>query len=64
MARYSLPKCQCGSGLAAPQRLDARGIFITYACDKCWREKAKGYRTEVLEDPNYLAEEPIEPEDY
>ena len=63
MARYSLPNAPAEAA-SAPQRLDARGIFLTYACDKCWREKAKGYRKEVLEDSNYSAEEPIEPEDY
>jgi hypothetical protein len=62
--RCSLLDCSCGSGLEAPQRLDARAIFLTYACEKCWPEKKKQYRPEVLEDPNYWVEEPIEPEDY
>jgi hypothetical protein len=62
--RYSLSQCSCGSGFEAPQRLDARGIFLTYACEKCWPEKRKQYRPEALEDPNYWADEPIEPEDY
>lgn len=57
-----LNKCYCGSGLRAPERLDARGIFLNYSCDKCWPEKKKQYRPEVLDDPNYYADEPIEEE--
>ena len=64
MSRRSLPECSCGSKLQAPQHLDARGIFITYACDKCWPEKSKSYRSDVLTDSNYWADEPIELEDY
>ena len=62
--RNSLPECSCGSRLEAPQHLDARGIFLTYACEQCWPEKRRQFRPEVLEDPNYEADEPIEPEDY
>lgn len=62
MPRSYLPECHCGSGLEAPQHHDARGIFLTYACDKCWPEKAKGYRPDVLTDSNYWADEPIDEE--
>lgn len=41
---------------------DARGIYITKCCDKCWKEVSKGYRQDVLEDPGYEADEPFEPE--
>jgi DNA-directed RNA polymerase subunit M/transcription elongation factor TFIIS len=64
--RQYLDYCpRCGDELkVAEARFDARGIFITYACDKCWQEEKKKYRPEVLSDPNYECDEPIEPEDY
>lgn len=39
---------------------DARGIFCCYACTRCAREKRSRYRVDVLDDPNYEADEPIE----
>jgi hypothetical protein len=50
---YHLKSCHCGSGLERHARFDARGIFLTYVCDKCEKEKLKRYRPEVLTDPNY-----------
>ncbi len=38
MKQY-LNNCHCGSGLIANAEYDARGIFLTYACDKCRKEK-------------------------
>jgi len=58
-----LEKCPCGSGLEANAEGDARGIFIGYMCAACIREKLKGYRKEVLNDPNYECDEPIEESD-
>lgn len=46
------------------ERTDARGIYITKCCEKCWREVRKGYRSDVLNDPGYECDEPIEPEEY
>jgi hypothetical protein len=43
---------------------DARGIPLCRVCDKCIKEKEKHYRLDVLTDPNYYHDEPIEPEDY
>jgi len=43
---------------------DARGIPLARVCDDCREEKLKKYRPEVLNDSNYEADEPIEPEDY
>ena len=37
-------KCLCGSGLEKDEEYDARGIFLTYACDKCREKKLAGYR--------------------
>ena len=39
---------------------DARGIFLTYACDNCEVEKRLRYRPDVFTDPNYEADEPID----
>ena len=55
--------CRCGSGEVAVAKYDARGIFLTYACDQCVKEKLREFRPEVLTDPNYYADEPID-EDY
>jgi len=42
---------------------DARGIPLCRVCDKCVEEKLRGYRQDVLVNPNYWADEAIEPED-
>ncbi len=55
--------CSCGSGEYKDAEYDARGIFLTYVCDKCRKEKLSGFRPDVLTDPDYEANEPIEPED-
>jgi len=55
-------ECNCGSGQIAEAEYDARGIFLTYACPKCKRQKLSKYRQDVLDNPNYEANEPIEPE--
>lgn len=39
---------------------DARGIFLCYTCPKCHKEKMRGYRTDVLTNPNYECDEQIE----
>jgi len=52
--------CPCGSGLDSSWQVDARGIELARTCLKCHRDKMKGYRREVLTNPNYLACEPIE----
>jgi len=58
MPRSHLDHCHyCGRDVEAPQRLDARGIFLTYACDACWRNERRSYRPEVLTDPQYAADD-------
>lgn len=65
MAKYSLETCpHCQRETYAPQHLDARGIFISYACDQCWPALEKKYRPEIFTDSQYETDEPIEPEDY
>ena len=55
--------CSCGSGEEPEEVYDARGIFIANVCSKCRKDRLKGYRLDVLNDPNYECDEPIE-EDY
>jgi hypothetical protein len=52
--------CPCGSGLDSQWRYDARGIELCRTCSKCHREKMRGYRAEVLTNPNYDSDEQIE----
>jgi hypothetical protein len=42
---------------------DARGIFCCYVCPGCEDARRATYRPEVLADPGYDADEPIEPDD-
>lgn len=58
----AMDKCNCGSGLKGWPRYDARGIFLCYTCSKCHAEKMARYRSDVLTDPNYWHDEPIEDE--
>ena len=39
---------------------DARGIFCCFVCDKCEAEKRRRYRPDVLADPGYWHDEPID----
>ena len=52
--------CTCGSGLRRQPQYDARGIFLTYTCQQCHQSRMSRYRRDVLRDPNYLCDEPIE----
>jgi len=58
-----LEKCPCGSGEPADLRYDARGIPLGYMCSKCEKKKLSGYRPDVLTDPNYWHDEPIDNEE-
>lgn len=49
----------CDRGARWPLH-DARGIFCCYCCDTCEDEKRSRYRLDVLQDPNYEADEAIE----
>lgn len=46
------------------KQYDARGIFLTYTCPKCHHAKMSKYRADVLEDPNYWHDEPIDGDDW
>ena len=52
--------CDCGSGEYPERHYDARGIYLTSSCDQCEDEKLGKYRPEVLTDPNYQTDEPID----
>jgi hypothetical protein len=54
--------CLCGSGKPKSAPYDARGIFLTYTCEDCHARKMAGYRPDVLTDPAYWTDEPIEPD--
>lgn len=53
-------RCNCGSGQFQRPRYDARGIFLTYVCDSCEQEKLKEFKIDVLTNPNYQTDEPID----
>lgn len=57
------PCPRCGADEWAEVEYDARGIPLGYACRRCRKELRARYRPEVLSDPNYEADEPIEPEE-
>lgn len=52
--------CPCGSGKDSWWQTDARGIPLCRTCDDCHEKKMSGYRVDVLTNPNYDADEPIE----
>lgn len=57
-----LHPCGCGSGLESEWEYDARGIELCRCCDRCKEVKLAGFRPDVLDNPNYEADEPIEEE--
>jgi hypothetical protein len=52
--------CPCGSGSPSRWHYDARGIELFRGCWRCAPDKLKRYRPEVLTDPDYITNEPIE----
>lgn len=54
--------CPCGSGQPCWLMTDARGIPCGYVCVKCEDEKRAGYRSDIFTNPDYEADEDIEPE--
>jgi hypothetical protein len=60
--RHEPRTCSCGSGLLAHWQFDARGIELVPTCEKCHERKMARYRKDVLTDPNYWADEPIDEE--
>ena len=56
----SIKICPCGSGKAATDFYDGRGIFLVRACSKCEDKKLGQFRPEVVTDFNYECYEQIE----
>lgn len=52
--------CPCGSGKESWWESDARGIPLARVCVECKREKLSKFRQEVLTNPQYETDEPIE----
>lgn len=47
----------------AEEFYDAQGIYLTKGCEKCKKDKLKGYRPEILTGYDQSdVDEPIEPE--
>lgn len=58
--RYWDGPCTCGSGETGHELYDARGIYCGITCKTCKREDT--YRKDVMTNPDYWADEPIEEE--
>lgn len=54
--------CPCGSGKNSWWENDARGIPLARVCADCKQKRLSVYRSEVLNNPQYEADEPIEEE--
>lgn len=57
-----LGSCHCGSGKPSWWENDARGIPLARVCEDCMESRLKGFRLDVLSNPNYETIEPIEAE--
>jgi hypothetical protein len=53
-------ECPCGSGCNSWWESDARGIPLARVCPKCRAEKLAKFKPEVLTNPSYETDEPIE----
>lgn len=53
-------QCSCGSGECKESQYDGYGIFLTYTCSKCYKEKMRGYRSDIHE--HYDCDEAVEPD--
>lgn len=62
MAHNDIRPCPCGSGQPSRWQHDARGIELARTCEACHARKMAQFRPDVLADPNYWADEPIEPD--
>ena len=56
MAKYSHRLCSCGSGAFQYELLDGYGIFLTYACGACEKDKLSHYRSDIMS--HYQCDEP------
>lgn len=54
------PECRHTKNDGSWWEHDARGIPLARVCDKCKDKKLAGFRPDVLTDPNYWTDEPVE----
>lgn len=54
--------CPCGSEQTSYWQYDARGIELCRTCPECHDRKMSGYRADVIDNPNYYADELIDEE--
>lgn len=59
MLQHEQP-CPCGSGKPSWWESDARGIPLARVCETCVDKVLARYRPDVLNNPNYEADEPID----
>jgi hypothetical protein len=52
--------CPCGSGKLSTWQFDARRIALCRTCDDCHDTRMAMYRPEVLNNPSYWCDEPID----
>lgn len=50
--------CRCGSGLPRREIKDGYGIFLTFVCDQCERERLAEFRPDIMSA--YGHDEPLE----
>jgi len=50
--------CSCGSGKDRYPLYDGYGIFLTYACHDCEKQRLSHYRPDIME--RYECDEPID----
>lgn len=53
--------CLCGSRFPRKELRDGYGIFLTFACTMCEKDKLAEFRPDIME--RYSTDEPIEAED-
>lgn len=61
MAKATERPCACGSGVYPHALYDGYNIFLTYACDKCEKEKLSHFRSDIM--TRYETDEQID-DDY
>jgi hypothetical protein len=59
-SRPDVRPCNCGSGLSSAWTYDAKGVEIARVCDRCRDRVLDAYRREVLVDPGYELDEPLD----
>lgn len=61
MGLYDPKPCPCGSGETRQPTFDGHGIFLTFVCSKCKKDRMATFRPDIMK--RYQCDESIEPED-